>query len=220
MMWRAITHNLGWKIASLLMAVLLWFAIVVGPDLVTTHPVPIVYKNLPAGLIVSGDLPDSIHVELRGPSEKLTSASLADVVALLDLSDVGGPGERTFTLSDSNLNLPEGTAFLRAVPSQLRLTVARLAEKDVPVEVRFSGGPAEGYRLAGQQANPETLRIAGSEERIAGIQKVQTDEIDLTGVTRSGQYRVNTFVSDPRVRLESPPIVTVNITVEKVGNTN
>jgi YbbR domain-containing protein len=219
-MWRLVTRHFGWKLGSVLMAVLLWIAIDGEPELVTTHPVPILYKNLPRDLLIGSDAIDQVRVELRGPSGRLTASSLSDLAAVLDLSSIEGPEKRTFTFAESDFHLPAGVIFLRAVPSQLQLQFGRRKSRDVPVEVRFSTAPPEGYAIAGQQVTPAQIRIAGPERRVDAIASAQTDPISLSGVTQRTEIRVNTFVADPQVWLESPPMVTVIVTIEKRGKTN
>jgi hypothetical protein len=216
-MWRAITHNFGWKLGALALAIALWFAIVGEPELVTTRAVPILYKNLPADILIGSDAVDSVRLELRGPSGRLSAGSLADLTVTLDLAGVNGPGERTFTLSDSSLHLPEGVAFLRAIPSQLRLRFARRKMKEVPVQVRFAHPPPDGYQIVAQQVIPDVLQVAGPEPRVDATDMAQTDAIDLGAVTKYAEIRVNTYVADPQVWLQSLPMVTVKLTVEKSG---
>ena len=60
----------GGSWASLVLAMLLWFAIVGEPELVTTHTVPILYRNLPPDLLIGSDAVDQVRVELRGPVEQ------------------------------------------------------------------------------------------------------------------------------------------------------
>jgi len=219
-MWRLITHNFGWKVGSLVLAVALWFAIVGEPELVTTRAVPILYKNLPVDILIGSDAMDLVRLELRGPSGRLSTGALADLAVTLDLASVNGPGERTFTLSDGDLHLPQGVTFLRAIPSQLRLRFGRRKSKDVPVEVRFAGALPPGYKVTGQQVVPQVLRISGPEHRVDAIQSAQTDAIDLSAVTQPAERRVNTLVADPQVWLESSPMVTVRLTIEKSGQQN
>jgi diadenylate cyclase len=209
--------NLGWKLVSLVLAVLLWLAFSSAPLVVTTHTAPIVYNNLANGWMVSGNSPETVHLELRGPAGRLTVASLAETVVRFDLANAGSTDDRTFTISESNLNLPPGVTFLRAVPSQLRLHLAHLAEKVVPVEVRFSSSLPAGYRLTGQSVSPQQLRIAGSEARVTSVTQVETDPIDLHRLTQSGDQRVDAFVDDPQVHFESPPQVTVHLIIEPIG---
>jgi YbbR domain-containing protein len=214
-MVRLITHNLLWKAGSLLLAVLLWFAILGEPELVTTHTAPILYKNLPQGLLIGIDALDQVRVELRGPSGKLSQDRLGEMAVILDLSDVKGPGERTFTLSPADFHLSEGVTFLRSVPSQLRVRFSKLVTREVPVDIRVSAPPPPGYRVAHQETVPGTLRIAGPEGRVNAVGAAETDAIDLSGVTANREMKVNAFISDPQVRFELPPVVTVKIIVEK-----
>jgi YbbR domain-containing protein len=216
-MWRLITHNFGWKAGSLLLAVALWFAIVGEPELVTTRAVPILYKNLPGDILIGSDAIDVVRLELRGPSGRLTTGALSDLAVTLDLANVSGPGERTFTLSDNDLHLPQGVTFLRAIPSQLRLRFGRRKTKDVPVEVRFSAPPPSGFKVIRQEAVTDVLRISGPEHRVDAVLSAETDAIDLSAVTQSSEIHVNTLVADPQVWLESAPAVTVKLTIEKSG---
>jgi YbbR-like protein len=214
--WRALTHNFLWKLASLALSIMLWLAIVGEPVLVTTHTTPILYRNVPANLILGADALDSVRIELRGPSSRLSATNLADLSVLLDLSDISGPGEHTYTLSDSDIHLPQGVTFLRAVPSQLRVQFARLESKDVPVQIRIVAPPPEGLRVSHQEVVPAQLRIAGPEGPVDRTDNAQTDGIDLSGLgAGTSVFHVATLVSDPRVRLESSPMVTVTVVIEK-----
>ena len=93
-------------------AALLWVAVSAEPDLVTTRAVPILYRGLPTQYMVTGDVPESVRIEIRGSAAQLSSTALADTVARFDLSNIDSPGENTFTIADSNLTLPRGVTFL------------------------------------------------------------------------------------------------------------
>ena len=215
MIWRRIFHNIWWKLGALALSLLLWYAVVGEPEVATTRTVPIVYKNLPRDLLIGSNAVDAVRVELRGPSSRLTSAGLGEVVMTLDLAGVDGPGERSFTLSDADLHLPDDVTFLRSIPSQLRLRFARLKSKEVPVELRFATPLRQGYRIVHQEVTPERLRIAGPENRIDSVTSAQTDSIDLGSFNQTTSIRINAFLSDPQVWLESSPVITVRFAIEK-----
>lgn len=219
MIWRWVKHNFGWKLASLVLAVLLWVAVVGEPELVAIQAVPVLFSNLPTGLLVLSGTPDEVRAELRGPSGSLTRANLENVFASLDLSGAG-PGEQTFTLSSKEFNLPQGVAFLRAVPSQLRLRFDRTMTQDVPITIRLRGTPPAGYRISGEQIMPDRLSISGPETRVKGIAGAETDLIDVSGMTGTTETKVNAFVADPQVQLESSPVVTVRLTIESNEHNN
>jgi YbbR domain-containing protein len=215
MISRWVKHNFGWKLASLLAAVMLWVISVGKPELVTIQAVPVLYGNLPKGLLVVSDAPDSVRVELRGPT--LTRSDLENVFASLDLSGVAGPGEQTFTLSSKEVSLPQGVVFLRAVPSQLRLRFDRGMTRDVPVTIRLQGMPPAGYRIAGQQIIPGRLSVSGPEELVKSIASAETDLIDVSGMIRTTETKVNAFVAERRVQFESSPVVTVRLSIEQTS---
>jgi YbbR domain-containing protein len=212
-----LTHNLHWKALSLAIAITLWLIVVREPELVTSQAVPIFYKNLPKDMEIGSDAPDRVHVEIRGPAGKLTPASLTDTAVLIDLSSVQSAGERTFTVSESGLNLPRGVAFLRAVPSQLRLSFEHILSKEVPVQVRIGTPQPAGYRVVQQLVRPEKLRITGPESRVRGVESAQTDPLDLSGVISHAEFRVHAYVADAQVRFEGPSIVTASMSVQKIN---
>ncbi len=70
-MRQLLTQNLGWKLLSLLLAVGLWLAIAREPEVATSLSVPVEFKNMREDLDISGNLPDRVFLELRGPSGRL-----------------------------------------------------------------------------------------------------------------------------------------------------
>ena len=214
---RLALENIWWKLASLALSFGLWVTIINEPELVTSAAVPIFYRGLPRGIEISSDQPDRIFLEIRGPQSRLSPGRLADTAVQLDLTDVRKPGERTFTISRTNINLPMGVAFLRAVPSQLRLTFDHQMSKDVQVRVRLNGKPADGWRVSNQTVTPERLRIVGPASRVAMIDTAETDPVDLTGFEALLVTRVHSYIRDSQVRFESSPMVQVRIELERTG---
>jgi len=211
-----ITHNPGWKLLSLALAVLLWLAFVGDPEVAASASVPVQYRNLPKDLEMSSDVVEKMHLEIRGPSGKLRAAQLADLAVVLDLGGVTRPGQRTFTIAPGNINLPSGVTLLRAVPAQVRLQFEQLLTRDVPVEVRFSAAPPEGYQIGEQVVDPPRVRILGPESRVESVISVQTDPIDLSATVGRRDFRVPTSVTDPQVRFEGSTMVSVRVeTVRK-----
>ncbi len=210
-----LTRNLGWKFLSLLIAVLLWYAVVGEPEVATSVSVPIEYKNIPADLEMSTDVLERVHLEVRGPSGKLETSDLANLAVVLDLATVHRPGERTFTIQQWNVNLPSGVILSRAVPAQVRVRFEHRISREVPVRVRYSAPAMPGYRIAHQKVDPPTMRIVGPDSRVSQIESVQTDPIDLASVTSESTFEVHTYVNDSQVRFASAPVVHVKVTLER-----
>ena len=105
-MLSTIKHNLPWYALSLAIALVLWVFVVGQPEMVTSQAALVFFKNLPRDLEVGSDVPDRVHIELRGPAGKLSAARLSETAVLLDLASVRSAGERTFTIGPGSLNLP------------------------------------------------------------------------------------------------------------------
>jgi YbbR domain-containing protein len=212
-----VTQNLGWKLLSLLLAVCLWLAIEREPEVATSLSAPVEFKNMRDDLDISGNLPDRVRLEVRGPTGRLSRDNLSSVAVLLDLSDAQA-GERTYSVRARNINLPSGVVFYRAVPSQLTLQFDQLAVLEELIQPVFVNKPA-GYRLAGQQFSPTKVRIRGAEDRVRLINQVKTDPMDLSGVAGEKVFHTHLNVGDPQVRLlDVSPDITVRVKLEKILN--
>lgn len=208
------TRHLGWKLLSLVLAVLLWLVIVRDPELATVIPVPVLYRGMPEDLVINADL-QNVQLEIRGPSGQLTPDSLSGAMVLLDLGNVEDPGDRTYMIRASNVVLPRGVVLFRSVPSQIRVHFERRAVRDMPVLVRFSSPVPEGYDVETVVVTPDTLRVIGPETNVENLTNVVTDSIDLSEVVGTTEFRVNSHVSDPQVGFESSPVVNVQVSVRR-----
>ena len=211
-------YNFGWKLASVTLATGLWVMVEREPELTTTVSAPIEYKNLPVGLDIGGDTPDRIRLEVRGPSGRLTPASLGTVAVVLDLSKVQGPGERTFNVSEAYAHLPEGVSVYRAAPSQVHVAFEQIATKEVLVKPRYAGPAATGYRILSYEMKPPRVSVTGPSSHLSKIETVETDPIDLSGVVGLVERRVHVYMPDPQVRLSSIAVVECEVVLEKDSN--
>jgi len=210
------THNVGWKLLSLLIAVTLWIAVAREPELATSLSVPVEFKNIPEDLDIGANVPDRAHLEVRGPSGRLSRDNLSDVALILDLADAHA-GERTYTIHPYNFNLPSGVIFYRTVPSQITLTFDHLASQNVKIFPRYSKPPQAGYRVRAYVLEPENIRIRGPEERVKRIDRVWTDPVDLSGVVSSVEFHTHVNVGDAQVRLDAPTAITLKVTLERTA---
>ena len=211
-----IFHNFGWKLLSLATAMVLWLVLVGEQEMATSISAPIEFKNIPRDLEISSNIPEKIRLEIQGPVAKLTPASLSRASVIVDLGSVAAAGEQTFTINQTELSLPSGVGLNRAVPAQIRLRFERRVERELPVHIRLSGAATAGYSVTEQKAEPAIIRVIGPESRVRRLASAETDAIDLSGMSVSGDFETSVFVDDPQVRLVSSPIVRVKVKVEKI----
>ena len=126
--WRTLTRNLGWKLLSVVLAVLLWVAVEGEPELVTVQSVPVFYRNVEPTLALVANPPATVRLEMRGASGVLSRENLSSVSLLLDLAGVAEPGEKVFPVSRANVTLAAGVTFVRSDPPELRLHLDKALE--------------------------------------------------------------------------------------------
>jgi YbbR domain-containing protein len=216
-MIRKLAQRIGWPVFALAAAFALWLTFVGSPEMVTTIRVLVVYENMPQDLDPAAELPDRISVEIQGPSARLRGFDESRASVTVDLASVTKPGEHTFTIDRSDIDLPAGVSVVRTAPSQIRLRFEHRTPADVPVNVRFAAPPPEGYRVAGQEVHPATLKIIGPESRVKRVASVETDPIDLSRAIGRARFQVHTYLAEPQVRFVSSPVVQVSVTLEKAA---
>jgi YbbR domain-containing protein len=128
MLWRVLTNNLGWKLLSVCLAVLLWIAVEGEPELVTVQTVPVFYRNVEPALALVSSPPASVRLELRGSSDVLSRENLSNVAVLLNLAGVTEPGEKVFPIARATVTLPAGVRFVRSDPPELKLHLDQAPE--------------------------------------------------------------------------------------------
>jgi YbbR domain-containing protein len=208
-------HNIGWKLASLTIAVIIWALVASEPELSTFTPVPLVYKNLPDDLEVSGDFVSTVVLELRGPSGELRGVGESvHPSVILDMSQARA-GEHTYAIGDGNVKLARGVHLVRAIPSEVRFQFEPRRSRTVPVEVRFAGLGANGYEVSQMQVEPREVQIVGPRSRVARINGVVTDQVDVSNVVGESEFHVNMLVDDPYVRIMGSPEATVRVWMRK-----
>ncbi|HTM50521.1 MAG TPA: CdaR family protein [Bryobacteraceae bacterium] len=214
-MIEALTRNAGWKLFSLAVSLMLWFAYARDPEIGTFVSVPVEYRGMPDDLEISSDLVGSVSIDLRGPANKIENFNSAKSAVVLDFSDIHKPGERTFQIDEHNTNLPTGMRLVRAIPAQIRLQFEQRTRLSVPVQVRFSGALPKGYHVARYEAKPKELTILGPASHVKKIEYAVTDPIDVAAVVGESQFHVNAYVGDPHVRFEKPVRISVTVFMEK-----
>jgi YbbR domain-containing protein len=210
-----ITENFGWKLLSLIAAFLIWANIASEPELTTILSAPVEYKNFPKGLEISSEIVETVDVETHGAAGQLRDLSASHLAAIVDFSSVRAAGERTFTLTTAELNLPRGIQLIRIIPAQLRFKFEPGVTRSIPVQVPFAGKLPAGWKLASFGVTPAALTIAGPQSRVQAVVKAASDPFDLSQVSGDAKQKLSVYIGEPQVRFLEVPQVTVSIHVER-----
>jgi YbbR domain-containing protein len=173
----------GLKLLALAIALGLWYG-VTGQRKPTTVRVPHVPLNfrLPADTEISNEPRTDVEITLTGSKRALDAFNVRDLVANVDVSDLR-PGEHTVPLTPERvtMGLPDGVRFGDIQPAGLTLKLEPRVEREVEVDVRHSGEPAEGYELQRVTAAPDRIKVRGPASHVAALQRAATEVVPLDG---------------------------------------
>lgn len=209
-----LTENVGLKLLSLAVAVLLWAAVGNDPVTEAVFRVPIEFINVPASLEVLTEQP-SVQLWARGPSHAVRRASPGDFAVRVNVAPIAGPGARSFSLDPASVVAPSPLQVVEVIPSEVGVTLEQTVYKEVPIEPHFSGEPAPGYGVKEFRVNPSQARIVGPGSLVSPIAAASTDPVDLTRLAGDKTFETNVYVPNPLVRFASPRAVKVTVVVEK-----
>jgi YbbR domain-containing protein len=211
---RYVVHNIGLKILSLVIAVVLWAVVTRDPMAEIALNVPIEFHHVPKNLEISSEVIPQAQIRIRGPVRVIRDIAQTDVHPIIDLEGVT-PGEKTFDLTTKQIHLPRQVDVVQVVPTQLRVSFDRRMTKEVEVKPRVTGTFASGYRILSATVEPNRIAIVGPERRVKMIDDAVTDPVDATGVLGTATFLTNVFIADPLVRPVNPEPVRVTVTTEK-----
>ncbi len=200
------------RLASILLAVVLWFY-VGGEDTVDKNVmVPIEIINLPRDLVISNQFKKEIEVTVSGPRSLLLDLANRGVTRQVDLS-AAVPGTMVIENSNQHIPVPRGITVQRVQPSSIILSLDKLIQKAFPVTAKTSGFVEAGYYLKSLKTDPDVITITGPSTVLSPLDELYTQTIDLLGVKQSAQLQVPLELDPTIVDLIGETSVTADLIV-------
>ncbi|HUN56811.1 MAG TPA: CdaR family protein [Candidatus Binataceae bacterium] len=209
---RHLRRNAGLRAIAIAIAVVLWIFVNAGQHgSLETFMVPILYRGLPPGFLITNQHPDNVHVQISGPRTLLSLIDPARLSLKIDLTNAG-IGQMQFGITPESFAVPRGTDVTSLTPSQVTLDVDRIVERNVPVKLTLSGAVATGYEVKGASVTPATVTIKGPSKDVARIDAVATEPLAIDKATADDVGTVDLAALPGMVRLETEA-VTANVSV-------
>ncbi|MGH7984813.1 MAG: CdaR family protein [Candidatus Binataceae bacterium] len=199
-------RNLGLRLLSLLLAIGLWIFVNAGQHgAMISLQVPVSYRELPAGYVITNPHPDFVKIQASGPRTLLSLIDPSRLTVRLDLTSVG-IGQASFKLSPDSFNVPRQTNVTSISPSQIVLDIDRIVTRDVPVRLYVTGKPATGYKVSSISLAPPTATIVGPSRYVARLEDIDTDPCSLNGANGNLTCEVDLVDPGAMVSLETETV--------------
>lgn len=213
-MKKKILHNWVLKLASLLLAFVLWFLVVQiddPSDSTTFYNVPVnltntelLEKENKVYEVLNGT--DTIRVTVRAPRSVIKTLRSSDIVAEADMSRLTEVNTIAINLSVPNAEVDSVTGS----PDVLRLSVEEKASKWIRVQYGTVGEVAEGYMVASASPDQTLIEVSGPKSAVERVSYAGI-EIDVSGATASLSANVETLLYDSDGKQLELPSITKNV---------
>lgn len=134
------------------------------------------------GYMVYSLSPDQNRIEVSGPKSAVEQVKYAGVE--IDVTDATSnlTANVDIKLFDAEGNVVERTNLVKNV-DYVKMSAEILAVKEVPIELDYTGTPAEGYMATGKvESDPLTVKVAGTAASLIRIGSISipAEELDIT----------------------------------------
>jgi len=211
-MQKWILHNLGLKLLSVFLAILLWVVVLGEQKVDVTMNVPLTL-NLPTALMLVNDLPESLEVHLRGPKTLVTSLAPREVT----FSEPPGKlaeGESFIPIREDMVRVPRGIQVVDVAPHRIHVVLEALSERDIEVSPRVEGTPAAGFVVRRVISVPARVRMSGPTSEIRRLTQVRTLPVNLSGQTASFSAQVLLEPVGRLIRIQDVAPIVVEVEID------
>jgi len=206
-----ITANLWLKLASIFLAVALWFFVMSSGRSVIIKEVPVQYINMPQSLEMV-EMAKNVSVVIEGQKRLLSGLNQDDISVVVDLENMKA-GQNLYSLSKKNIKLRKSLLITGISPETLNLTLEERLKKEVSVRAVIAGSPEEGFAIESIKITPERVQIEGPKSLIRKTYVLKTEPIDISGIYENLQHTASLDIT-PKIKTDIREIK-VDITVRK-----
>ena len=208
---RAFLENIGTKLISLLIALLLFFFVREGQTENKVLTVPIELK-VPRGVVQTNEVARQVELHIAGPKatvDRLTPESLGPLV--VDLSPFGIGASTYFFQKEMISTLPKDVSVTSITPSYVAVRIEKEVSRSLPITPILKGRPARGYHVDRYSMSDKEAELIGPTSLVDRTDFLETAPIDISGATKSVTKQVPIRLPAPSTRLSKTEPVTVTI---------
>jgi len=201
---KLVTTNLGTKLISIVIALVLW-VIVLGSrndEIVKEVPLEVV---TPSDIVPSNEIPDRVAFRLTGPKAFLRAISdRREEPIRVNLANAK-PGLVTYKFMLDNIgHMPIGVKVISISPAVIPIKLEYLKRREIPVRIEVRGTVPDGLKVSQMSIQPDHVRIKGAETRVDAVSEVSTLPIDLSVVRQSIDREAALDLSRLGLQLDGP----------------
>lgn len=185
-----ITRDLGLKLFSLTAAVLLFVFVTVESRGTLDVAYPLEYRT-GTDVALVGEYPSIVSVSLTGPWAGVWTYDVEHLTPIVVDLRGAHAGPLRHRIEHKDVRPPAGLSVVALRPAELALTLDRVSERTIPVQVELGAEePATGFEVASIEVSPSRVRVSGPYAELKRIDSIATDSVSVAGVDRDVEQTV------------------------------
>lgn len=195
-------RNWGIKLLSLVLAFLLWLALMPEEKIFSEKSLSATIEllNLSPEFEIVEKPQTMVEVTLRAPNRLLGGLTPADIRAVLDLGRASVDQE-DYPLNPEMIAVPAGAKAVRVFPNKVRVKIERSKEDMMQVQPTFVGKLRSGWTI---EVIPSKVFVRGPQSKFNPKDRIRTGPIDVTNLTQTSVFEVDLILPKPELRFTSP----------------
>jgi YbbR domain-containing protein len=218
--FRHLSDNLGSMVLALLLAFAVWIAATLQVDPFEAqvyNNVPIALLNVPDDTLFVEPVATQVRVEVRAPRSVLLDLRISDFNATMDLGPVppGAPVIVPVVVTSSH----EAVRIQDFDPAEQTVHLETVRTITLPVSLSVNGEPATGYQVGPPKVSPDQIELHGPDPSLSKVVSV-TGSLNIEGIREDQVEQVLVAPRDADGRLVagvqwSPDRVEVQVAVAR-----
>ena len=207
--------NWLYLVFSFIIAVLLWFFVISELNPVTE----VSFRNLDIqivnsdqltsnGLVITSGANTTATVKVQGKRDKIALVKAGKFTLTASVASISAPG--TYNLNYTiSVDVPD-VSVVSENPSQVSITVERVASKTIPIEVNFTGNMPADYFIESFSLSKDAVVLTGAKSAIDSV-KTAVLKYDISAVKSSVSTTLEYSLLDEKGKTANAEDISVDI---------
>lgn len=157
---------------AIFLAVATWYLVTGREKVEVWVPMSVEMTNPPSGLTIRKGMISTVEVRVRGPKGLVRSLDAKRLSYPLDVRALK-PGDNVIDIDSEKMPFSRAFEVVEIKPTQVILSVDRIAEKKVAVVPDWTGQVPEDYRLLSKKVVPDSVVVRGPETVLKRLVQVR-----------------------------------------------
>jgi len=189
-------------VASVLIVSGLWLSFSRGQETLIDLEIPVEYTGRDPGMEIIDTSVNTVRLQLGGSGALIKSAGPEQIKVALDLSNAV-VGSNTFTITNDNITLPPGVYLKSVMPSVVDVNLDIPVERELPVQVDWTGKLPRNLIVVEVKVRPEKTRIIGGGRILKNLSTIYTEKVPLDNIKGSGIINANLALNPASLKIAS-----------------